>query len=105
MLGKTYEIKIMTVNETENDLGEIVKNTVEKGTVQGVIWQLNGEEQYPSDKDTRIITYRMACDIDFEITEDDEIYFPIKDKTFDIEVVNDVNNLGDRYEIDLKEVS
>lgn len=102
MIGKTDLITVLSHTETENALGEVIQDWTEKGTLEGVIWQLSGEEQYESDKDTRIIKYRMACDIKFEITENDRIEF--QGKQLDIEVVNDVNHLGNRYEIDLKEV-
>lgn len=103
MIGKTYPITVKELTETKNNLGETVEEWNDKDTVDGVIWQLNGKETYESDKDTRIIKHRMACDITFTITENDRIVYD--NRVFDIELVNDVNNLGKRYELDLKEVS
>lgn len=103
MFGKTYEIEIQGNNPSKNSVNETVDNWETKGYVQGVIWQLSGSETYLSSKDTRIIKHRLMCDVTMEITEADRVYF--KEQAYDIEVVNDVNNLGKRYQIDLKEVS
>lgn len=102
MIGKTKSITVLSHTEGTNDLGEVTQSWSEKAVVEGVIWQLSGKEQYESDKDTRIIKHRMACDITVEITENDRIEF--QGTEFDIERINDVNNLGNRYQLDLKEV-
>jgi head-tail adaptor len=117
MYGKTYTITVQETTESKNSIGEITDSWSSKGTVEGKIWMLSGNEKYKSSKDTRIIKYRLACDVpNFTINEDDRIVYEmtyafygtepdVTDITrYDIEVVNDLDKLGKRYEIDLKEV-
>lgn len=100
MYGKTYEITVQEKTEGKNSIGGITESWTDKGTVKGKIWMLTGEERYESARFTGIIKYRMACDIpSFEITRNERIQYD--GTTYKIEVVNDVDKLGKRYQIDL----
>lgn len=100
MFGKTQIFTIEEKTEVKNNLGEAIETWSEKGTVEGVMWQLSGEEKYTSKDDDSVVEYRLAFDKTFEVTNSDRVSY--NGKVYDIELVDDVNNLGKRYELDLK---
>ena len=99
--GRKYTLTIQEYTSTKNEIGENVESWTDKGTIKGKMWQLNGNESYISNKDSRVVNYRTNFDKpSFNITAEDRLVYD--GNNYDIEVVNDLDQRGIKLQLDLK---
>ena len=99
--GRKYQLTIQEYTSTKNEIRENVESWTDKGTIKGKMWQLNGNESYISNKDSRVVNYRTNFDKpSFNITAEDRLVYD--GNNYDIEVVNDLDQRGIKLQLDLK---
>src|SRR6056297_2310817 len=106
MYGEVADAELIGKSETENELGETIKdwdydNPVD--TFPSRLSRLDAERRYESNRYTGVVEWRLYADIDKVSTEikrtDHRIVYG--GDTYKIESVNDVDKLGKRYQVDL----
>lgn len=103
MYGEVADASLYAITVTENDLGEEVESRSLVESFPARLSRLKAERRYESNSYTGIVEWRLYADIDKVTTDikrgDHEIEYD--GDTYLIESVNDVDKLGDRYQIDM----
>lgn len=95
-------ITLYRPTKSTNSFGEPVMTYAQFATVDGMIRQLQGNEQVASGQQQSKATHRMYCRPTITITKTDRIVDG--GKTYQIVAVNDVNMFGALTQIDAYEV-
>jgi SPP1 family predicted phage head-tail adaptor len=92
-------VTIQTSTDTRNSVGEFVKSWTTSATVTGALRLLSSTDQIRAGKDNVVSTHRLYIE-PATITKDDQVI--IDGTTYEIIYVNEMQEPGHFYQIDLR---
>ena len=103
MYGEVDKATLEKLTEAKNDLGEITESWATADTFPARLHQLRADRRYESNRNTGIVEWRLYVDVDKVSVDIDRTQHRIKYDgiTYQIESVNDIDKLGNRYQVDL----